>query len=33
MLGFELVNKNLVGEGEGWILVIDLFIFRLMIDK
>lgn len=33
MVGVELVDKRLVGEEEGWIFVLDLFIIRLMIDN
>lgn len=33
MVGFELVDKRLVGEESGWVIVVDLFIIRLMIDK
>jgi hypothetical protein len=33
MLGFELVDKRMLGEESGYVVVIDLFIIRLMIDK
>ena len=33
MLGFELVDKRMLGEESGYVVVIDLFIIRLMIDN
>jgi hypothetical protein len=33
MVGFELVDKRMLGEESGHVIVVDLFIIRLMFDK
>lgn len=34
MLGFEHVDKRMMGDDEdGWFIVIDLFIIRLLLER
>lgn len=32
-LGIQLITKQELDEGEGWFLIVELLIFRIIVEK